>query len=84
MEYFLKPTALRSLRKFPRNIQKRIIEKLDFYCGAENPLKFAEKLTDKTLGDFRFRVGEYRITFDLENNRIIILFINHRKDIYRK
>lgn len=84
MEYFLKQTAVRSMRKLPRDIQKRIIEKLDVWCGSENPMNFAEKLMDKSLGDFRFRVGDYRVTFDLENNHIIVLLINHRKDIYRK
>ena len=83
MEYFLKPIALRSLRKLPRDIQKRIIEKLDFYCASENPLSNAERLTEKSLGDFRFRVGDYRITFDIENQHIIVLLIKHRKDAYK-
>lgn len=86
MEYLFKPSALRSLKKFPKQIQKRLIAKIDFYANSDNPLKYAETLKDKTLGEFRFRIGDYRIIFDVDNkNRsLIILLIGHRKDIYRK
>lgn len=85
MKYYFKPTALRDLRKLPKIIQIRIIQKLDFYCGANNPLVFAEAIKDKTLGEFRFRVGDYRIIFDCDhkNGMIIILAIGHRRDVYR-
>ncbi|MBI2021184.1 type II toxin-antitoxin system RelE/ParE family toxin [Candidatus Giovannonibacteria bacterium] len=84
MEYFFKPSALKSLRKMPREVQKRILEKLDFYCNSDNPFEFAESLSAKSLGNFRFRIGNYRIIFDSESNKIIILLIGNRKDIYKK
>ena len=39
----------------------------------------------KGLNRFRARVGEYRIiyTFDLEQNKIHLLAIGHRREIYR-
>lgn len=83
MEYFFKPAALKSLKKLPKDIQKRIIGKLDFYTNSLNPLKYAESLKDKELGDFRFRIGEWRIVFDVGNNKIVILLIGHRKDIHK-
>lgn len=84
MRYFLKPAALRDLKKFPKPVQKRIIGKLDFYANSLNALEFAEIIHDKSLGNYRFRVGNYRIIFDLIKNDIIILVIGHRRDIYRK
>ena len=84
MRYFLKPTALRDLKKFPKSIQKRIIGKLDFYASSPDPLDFAEIIHDKSLGCYRFRIGDYRIIFDLIKNDIIILVIGHRRDIYKK
>jgi len=85
MEYYFKPSALRDLKKLPKSVQKRIFNKLDFYMNSNNPLKFAEALKDRALGDFRFRVGDYRVIFDFDSkkNIIIILTIGHRKDIYR-
>lgn len=83
MEYYLKPSAIKSLKRLARVIQKRIFSKLDFYIKTGNPLKFAETLKDKTLGDFRFRIEEFRVIFDVEKDKIIILKIGHRRDIHR-
>lgn len=83
MDYSFKPQALKQLEKLPKNIQKRIIKKLDFYCYQQLPLQFAEPLVDKRLGSYRFRIGEYRVVFDVERNQIIVLLVGHRKEIYR-
>lgn len=83
MEYYLKPTAVRDIKKLPKSVQRRIFEKLDFYAASNNPLRFAEFLADNTLGGFRFRIGDYRVIFDIENRKIVILKIGHRRDIYK-
>lgn len=83
MNYSFKSASLRQLEKLPKTVQKRIIKKLDFYCASPSPLKFAEHLVDKRLGSYRFRIGEYRLVFDVENKEIIILLVGHRREIYR-
>lgn len=83
MEYFFKPSALRDLKKLPKTVQKKIIGKLDFYSRSNKLFDFAEKLQDDALGDFRFRIGDYRVIFDIEAGKVIVLKIGHRKDIYR-
>lgn len=83
MDYFFKQSAVRDLKKLPLAIRKRIFSKLDFYFKSSEPLKFTEVLKDKTLGDFRMRIGDYRVIFDVENNKAIILKVGHRKDIYK-
>ncbi len=83
MNYALKPNALRNLKKLPRSIQKRILDKLDFYVRSDNPLTFAESLRDEVLGEFRFRIGDYRVAFDLVDNLIVVLKIGHRRDFYK-
>lgn len=75
--------ARKQFKKLPKDIQKRIVAKLEFFQTQENPLDFAEVLTDSRLGSYRFRVGSYRVTFDLEENVLVIHEIGHRKDIYR-
>ncbi|MBL7159491.1 type II toxin-antitoxin system RelE/ParE family toxin [Candidatus Microgenomates bacterium] len=82
-KYFFSEKALSQLQKLPKNIQKRIIKKLDFYCQQERILFFADKIISTKLGEYRFRVGDYRIVFDLEGDKIIILLVGHRKEIYR-
>lgn len=83
MKYSFKPLALKQLEKLPPKAQKRIIAKLDFYSSQKSPLRFAEPLVDKRLGFYRFRIGQYRLVFDVEGEEIIILLVGHRRQIYR-
>ncbi len=81
-------SAIEDLRNLPKNEGKRILLKIDVYKRSDNPLRFAKKLKAHEFGEYRFRVGVYRIFFDIEeihNIKILsILRIKHRKDIYRK
>ena len=51
--------------------------------SVPNPLQFAERLTNFDFGEYRFRIGDYRVSFDIENNTVKILKIGHRKDVYK-
>ena len=74
--------AIKDLKQIDEKIKQRIGNTLLRY--SEDPLKYAEKLTDPRLGTYRFRIGEHRIIFDLENSDVVVLRIGHRKDIYRR
>jgi len=76
-------SAFHQFQKLDRSVQKKIDEKLRFYISQQNPLKFAESLKDPRFGNWRFRIGNYRVLFDMEDNTIIILNVGHRKDIYK-
>ena len=81
-QYRFIPKALKKLSKLPKDIQRRIFSKLDYFCQT-NPLVYADKLTDRQAGEFRFRVGNYRVVFDIDDNLITILDVGHRREIYR-
>jgi mRNA interferase RelE/StbE len=49
-----------------------------------NPIGHSEKLTDPKIGTYRFRIGDYRVIFDIEGSDVVILRVGHRKEIYRK
>lgn len=83
MEIIFTKSAFRQFQKLDRDIQKRIDEKLQFYSSQQNPLKFADSLKDFRFGKYRFRIRNYRILFDVENDKIIILKVGYRKDIYK-
>jgi mRNA interferase RelE/StbE len=74
--------ASKDIRRFEKNVKKRIGKALERY--SEKPLKYATRLIDSELGMYRFRIGEYRVIFDIEDEKIIVLRVGHRKDIYRK
>ncbi|MEO8209666.1 MAG: type II toxin-antitoxin system RelE/ParE family toxin [bacterium] len=71
----------KDLKKLEISIQKRIVEKLNEF--STEPHQYSKKLQDSRIGNYRFRIGDYRVAFDIENDEIIILRIRHRKDIYR-
>ena len=83
MKYYFKPSALKDLKRLPKDTQRRIIEKLDFYVSTANPLHSADKLKDATFGEWRFRIGDYRTFVDIDDGNIIVLKIGHRKDVYK-
>jgi mRNA interferase RelE/StbE len=47
-------------------------------------MRFAEKLSDPILGEYRFRIGDYRVIFDIKGSEIVILRVGHRREIYRR
>lgn len=80
IEYAYK--ARENLETLPKHIQRRIAAKMRFYASQENPLAFAKRLTDHREGEFRFRVGDWRIFFDVRKNRLHVLRISHRGSAY--
>ncbi|MBI5817234.1 MAG: type II toxin-antitoxin system RelE/ParE family toxin [Candidatus Yonathbacteria bacterium] len=83
MKYDFKGNSAKEFSKLPRKVQSHIKQKLELYMSAPSPLDFAEHLTDFDLGEYRFRIGEYRVSFDVEHDTAKILKVGHRKDIYR-
>lgn len=81
--YEFTPHSLRQLKKLNKNMQKRIMERMDNYVSLNNPLLFAQKLTDNRGGTYRYRIGDYRIIFDLEDKKLVIHAVGHRREIYR-
>jgi len=77
------PKAVKELEKLPLKVRKRILKKLKFYSSQKNPLRFAKKISDPRFGEYRFRIGDYRLIFDFKGKKILILKIGHRKDIYK-
>ena len=80
------PSSLDDLQKLDQTVAQRIATKLRFFAQQENPLRFAERLTNSPYGEYRFRVGDYRILFDVNARGIItvlvILRIKHRREAY--
>jgi mRNA interferase RelE/StbE len=77
----------RSVKKDIKNIDiarlktiKKEIEKLIDFPYVKN----IKRLTHHPVSDYRLRVGDYRVLFDVDSSdmTINILKIGHRKDIY--
>ena len=83
MEIVYTKSAAKDLESLPKEIQKRLATKMRFYATQPDPLKFAERLTDAELGDYRFRVGDWRIIFDVIGKEIVVLKIKKRDQVYK-
>lgn len=75
-------TALKDLDKLSTEAKQRIVKKLFDLASLDSPLLFAKRLTQHSLGDYRFRIGDYRAIFRLRDGKILFVRIGHRKDIY--
>jgi mRNA interferase RelE/StbE len=73
--------AAREFRKLDKQVQQRIISKLKEYAGDEN-LKEAKRLTNPVLGTWRYRIGDWRIIFDLEEKELQVLKVANRREVY--
>lgn len=74
--------ALKDWENVDENMQVRIAKKLKEY--AKDPLRYAIKLTNPKIGKYRFRIGNYRVIFDIEDNNIVILRIGLRRNVYKR
>ena len=83
MEVIFTERALRDWRGLDRATREQLRKKLYFYAKQNDLLVFAEKLRDSSLGEYRFRIGDYRVVFDRSDDAIFVLRVGHRKDIYR-
>lgn len=48
----------------------------------EHPEEYALPLRRTLKGYWKLRIGDYRVVFEFDHSRIIILGISHRKKIY--
>ena len=69
--------------KLPRDVQRRILGKIEHWLQTSNPLRFAERIAGSPQPCFRYRIGDYRVIFDWEGSGILITRAGHRRDVYR-
>ena len=74
--------AVKDIHRLEREIKNRIAKTILRY--SEDPFNYSEKLTNSRLGNYRFKIGDYRVIFDFEEYDIVVLRVGHRKEIYRK
>ena len=74
--------ALEELNSLEKSIKERIWKKLQ-QC-KEDPFRFLKSLEE--IDGFKLRVGDYRIIVDVDktNNKLVVLKVGHRKNIYER
>ena len=78
-------TAKKQLKKLDKFIAGMIIGWLKKNLeGCSDPRQHGKALTANRSGQWRYRVGDYRIISEIHDDKIIILIltIGHRREIY--
>jgi len=79
---YIKPTAVKELKKIPKRDVSKIIDKIRSLSSNPRP-PGCEKLSSDDK--YRIRQGRYRIVYSIADDKLVVLVIKigHRKDIYR-
>lgn len=78
---FYTKSAWRDIRKLDPVAKKKVKRKIEAY--SKKPLFYAKKLINPSIGTYRWRIGNYRVVFDIDGKNIVILRIGHRREIYK-
>nr|WP_174763943.1 MULTISPECIES: type II toxin-antitoxin system RelE/ParE family toxin [unclassified Anabaena] len=74
-----KPKAIKDLQKIPVNERERIINKIE---AMQDDLQGDVKRLTNFTPEYRLRVGDYRVLFELEEQTIIVYRVKHRSKAY--
>ena len=75
----LKPHAIKDCRHIDKKTTRIILSKIEIL--SNNLQGDVKKLTNFTP-EYRLRIGDYRVLFETEGDKIIIYRIRHRKEAY--
>lgn len=79
-------SALSELKKLDKQEAKHIVNFIsDRIANLDNPRSTGKPLTGNLVDLWRYRVGNYRIITEIQDQTICILIlrVGHRKDVYK-
>lgn len=89
MSYHLEFTekAMKQIKKLDRATAALIVGWLEKNIqGCDNPRLFGKPLVANRNGQWRYRIGTYRVITEIQDDKLLVLVISagHRKEIYKK
>jgi mRNA interferase RelE/StbE len=79
-EIEFKPKAIKDLDSLQRDDARRIVERIK---RMQNNLEGDVKHLTNFTPEYRLRVGDFRVLFELAGNRVTVYRIVNRRDAYR-
>lgn len=79
------PQVVKTLEKMDKYTKRILLEWIEKnLVGCAGPRIHGKPLTANRAGQWRYRVGDYRIIAKIEDGRLVILVIaiGHRREIY--
>lgn len=78
--------AQKQIKKLDKSVQRFLFSWIDKHIdGSDNPRQFGKGLSGNHAREWRYRIGDYRLICDIEDDKLIILALEfgHRMDIYK-
>ncbi len=74
----------RALKRLDKPVQRRVF--VAIAALAEDPRPPGAEMLSGSEGLFRIRVGDYRVIYAVEDDRLVVLVLHvgHRREVYRK
>jgi mRNA interferase RelE/StbE len=81
----VKGKAAKAIIRLDKTIRNQITGYLKQLEALDNPRAHGKALTGRYTGLWRYRVGDYRLICQIKDKEIVILVldVDHRKNIYR-
>ena len=81
-ELVIRPSVAKDTRAIPRTDMTKILRKMELLRNDPHP-PVSVKLSGQEY--YRVRQGDYRIIYQIENERLIVIVVKvrHRRDVYR-
>lgn len=79
------PLAIKQLKKLDKHISALIIGWIEKnLVDCEDPRQYGKGLVANRSGEWRYRIGDYRILADIQDDKLVILIITvgHRREVY--
>jgi mRNA-degrading endonuclease RelE of RelBE toxin-antitoxin system len=77
MKIYFQPSAAKELKKLDKTAQERIKGRVSEL--EKNP-ELGKKLVPSRF--LSLRVGDYRAIYEISEEKIVVLFVGHRKNVY--
>jgi mRNA interferase RelE/StbE len=78
---FYKDSVSKDLKRFDKDEIKRILNGIEERI-VPNPF-LGKSLKGDFRGCYKYRFGDYRVIYTISKNKILILRIGNRKEVYR-
>ncbi|MBF0336965.1 MAG: type II toxin-antitoxin system RelE/ParE family toxin [Nitrospirae bacterium] len=75
--------SIEDFKKLDKQVAQRIVKRVLWLCEHFDDIS-PETLSGKRKGEFKFKVGDWRVIYKIETNMIVIHAVGHRSEIYQR
>ncbi|MGS1091684.1 MULTISPECIES: type II toxin-antitoxin system RelE family toxin [Corynebacterium] len=77
------PSAAKAIRKLDRSTARRLLDAIESLASDPRPPGSIQLKGGS--GEFRIRVGDYRVVYGIHHDELVVLVlrVGHRREVYR-